>query len=56
MFIGSSDGMGRRIIDAEQVYDLGQMYGTIIATGCIGYVVNLGFLALERFFVKWSGK
>lgn len=56
MFIGSSDGMGRRIIDAEQVYDLAQMYGTIIATGCIGYSVNLGFLVLERHFVKWSGK
>ncbi|MBB2927974.1 ABC transporter permease [Paraburkholderia silvatlantica] len=56
MFIGSSDGMGRRIIDAEQVYDLAQMYATIIATGCIGYCVNLGFLLLERSFVKWAGK
>ncbi|PLZ00621.1 taurine ABC transporter permease [Burkholderia sp. WAC0059] len=56
MFIGSSDGMGRRIIDAEQVYDLTQMYATIIAMGCAGYAVNLGFLALERYFVKWAGK
>lgn len=56
MFIGSSSGMGHRIIDAEQVYDLSQMYASIIATGCLGYAVNLGFLALERSFVKWSGK
>ncbi|EOH6072831.1 ABC transporter permease [Burkholderia cenocepacia] len=56
MFIGSSDGLGRRIIDAEQIYDLTQMYATIIATGCIGYSVNLGFLMVERRFVRWAGK
>lgn len=56
MFIGSSTGMGHRIIDAEQVYDLAQMYAGIIATGCLGYAVNLGFLTVERRFVRWSGK
>jgi ABC-type nitrate/sulfonate/bicarbonate transport system permease component len=56
MFIGSSTGMGHRIIDAEQIYDLAQMYAAIIATGCLGYTVNLGFLTVERRFVKWSGK
>jgi ABC-type nitrate/sulfonate/bicarbonate transport system permease component len=56
MFIGSSSGMGRRIIDAQQIYDLAQMYGSIIATGLMGYLVNLAFLCVEKSFVKWSGK
>lgn len=56
MFIGSANGMGRRIIDAQQVFDLRQMYASIIATGCLGYGINAVFLALERRFVKWGGK
>jgi len=56
MFIGAPNGMGRRIIDAQQVFDLRQMYASIIATGCLGYGLNLLFLTLERRFVKWSGK
>lgn len=56
MFIGSSDGMGRRIIDAQQVFDLRQMYASIIATGCLGYGMNVFFLAIEKRFLKWAGK
>ncbi len=56
MFIGSSTGMGHRIIDAEQVYNLAEMYSSIIVTGCIGYLINFIFLIFERHFIKWSGK
>lgn len=56
MFIGSANGMGRRIIDAQQIFDLRQMYASIIATGCLGYGLNVIFLRLERRFVHWSGK
>jgi NitT/TauT family transport system permease protein len=56
MFIGSADGMGRRIIDAQQIFDLRQMYASIIATGCLGYGVNAIFLATERRFVRWAGR
>jgi NitT/TauT family transport system permease protein len=56
MFIGSANGMGRRIIDAQQIFDLRQMYASIIATGCLGYGLNVVFLWLERRFVYWSGK
>ncbi|ULX58018.1 taurine ABC transporter permease [Ectothiorhodosinus mongolicus] len=53
MFIGSSDGLGRRIIDAQQVYDLREMYASIIATGVMGYSLNLLFIAVERRVVRW---
>lgn len=56
MFIGSSNGMGRRIIDAQQVFDLQQMYASIIVTGVLGYGLNLLFLGIEKRFVKWAGK
>ena len=56
MFIGSSDGLGRRIIDSQQVFDLQQMYASIIASGIMGYGVNLFFVAVERWLVHWSGK
>lgn len=53
MFIGSSSGLGRRIIDAQQVYDLREMYASIIATGVMGYSLNLLFIAIERRVVRW---
>lgn len=56
MFIGSSNGMGHRIIDAQQVFDLQQMYASIIATGIMGYGFNLFFLGVEKWLVHWSGK
>jgi ABC-type nitrate/sulfonate/bicarbonate transport system permease component len=56
MFIGSANGMGRRIIDAQQIFDLRQMYASIIATGCLGYGLNVIFLWLERRFIYWAGK
>lgn len=55
MFIGADDGLGRRIIDAQQVYDLREVYATIIATGVMGYGFNGLSLALERFIVRWKG-
>lgn len=56
MFIGSSNGMGRRIIDAQQVFDLKQMYASILVTGVLGYSLNLLFLGIEKRFVCWAGK
>lgn len=56
MFIGSIHGMGHRIIDAQQVYDLEDMYASILMTGVIGYGLNLLFLGLERWLVHWAGR
>ena len=56
MFIGSIDGMGHRIIDAQQVYDLEDMYASILVTGVLGYGLNLFFLGIERWLVHWAGR
>jgi len=55
MFIGSDSGMGHRIIDAQQVYDLTDMYSSILVTGAIGYGFNRMFLALDRRLIHWAG-
>lgn len=56
MFIGSTNGMGQRIIDAQQVFDLTQMYASILATGVMGYTLNYIFFMIEAKFVHWKGK
>ena len=56
MFIGATDGMGHRIIDAQISYSLTDMYGSILVAGAMGYGLNLALLLLERSVVHWSGK
>lgn len=56
MFIGSSDGIGYRLIEAQMLFEMPTMYAAIFAAGAIGYGMNLIFLTVERTFVHWGGK
>lgn len=56
MFIGSEAGLGHRIIDAQQVFNIKDMYSSILITGALGYALNLIFMAIESKLVHWSGK
>jgi NitT/TauT family transport system permease protein len=56
MFIGSQDGLGHSVFEAQQLFDMPRMYAAIIASGALGYGLNLLFLLIERRFVHWSGK
>ena len=56
MFIGSTDGLGQRVMNAQMVFDMPEMYAAIFAAGALGYVMNLIFLLIERRFVHWGGK
>jgi NitT/TauT family transport system permease protein len=56
MFIGATDGIGHRIIDAQISYSLTEMYGAILIAGAMGYGLNLALLLFERSLVHWSGK
>ena len=56
MFIGSDNGLGHRIIDAQQVLNVKSMYAAILAAGALGYGLNLLFLIAERRIVHWSGR
>jgi NitT/TauT family transport system permease protein len=56
MFIGSENGLGHRIIDAQQVLNVRDMYASILAAGALGYALNVMFLVVEKGFVHWSGR
>lgn len=56
MFIGSENGLGHRIIDAQQVLNVKSMYAAILSAGALGYALNIMFLMAERRIVHWSGR
>jgi NitT/TauT family transport system permease protein len=56
MFIGSTDGLGHRVFEAQQLFAMPDMYAAIFAAGALGYGLNLMFMVIERQFVHWSGK
>jgi NitT/TauT family transport system permease protein len=56
MFIGSIDGLGFRVFEAQQLFEMPDMYAAIFAAGALGYGLNLGFLLVEKRFVHWAGK
>lgn len=56
MFIGSETGLGHRIIDAQQVFNIRDMYASILITGALGYLLNVFFLVIEKRIIHWSGK
>jgi ABC-type nitrate/sulfonate/bicarbonate transport system permease component len=56
MFIGSTDGLGHRVFESQQLFNMADMYAAIFAAGALGYGLNLLFLLVERRFVHWTGK
>lgn len=56
MFIGSQDGLGHAVFEAQQLFRMSEMYAAIFAAGALGYGLNLLFLLIEKRFVHWSGK
>lgn len=56
MFIGSTDGLGHRVINAQMLFESGLMYGVIFVAGALGYGLNLLFLVAEKRFVHWAGR
>ena len=56
MFIGSENGLGHKIIDAQQVLNVREMYAAILAAGALGYSLNVVFIVIEKRIVHWSGR
>ncbi|MCX7273194.1 MAG: ABC transporter permease [Burkholderiales bacterium] len=56
MFIGSENGLGHRIINAQQLLNVKDMYASILAAGVLGYLLNVLFLVLDKRIVHWSGR
>jgi len=56
MFLGSNDGIGQRVFEAQQVFDMPVMYAAIVCAGILGYGLNVILRLSERHFVHWAGK
>jgi ABC-type nitrate/sulfonate/bicarbonate transport system permease component len=55
MLMGAEIGLGKRILNAQQVLNVKEMYATILLTGGLGYGLNWGFGAMARRIVHWRG-
>lgn len=53
MFLGTQVGIGQMIYNAHLMYDIPTMYTGIIASGMLGYGINLMLLAIQRRLVHW---
>jgi len=56
MIMGTRLGLGKRIFDAALVYNMSEMYATIIIAGLLGYLSNKLFLLVENKAIHWTGK
>ncbi|WP_339806103.1 ABC transporter permease [uncultured Marinobacter sp.] len=56
MFIGSTEGLGHRLVEAQMLFRMPEMYAAIFAAGALGYGLNWGSVMIERRVVHWGGK
>jgi NitT/TauT family transport system permease protein len=55
MFIGTTVGLGYRIMNSQLVYRTSDMYAGIILTGIVGFLANKLLLTIEKRFLHWVG-
>lgn len=53
MMIGSTDGLGRVIVDMQYSDDKARLYAAILVVGCIGYFYNRLLLFAEKRLIWW---
>jgi ABC-type nitrate/sulfonate/bicarbonate transport system permease component len=54
MFMGSEFGIGAKITEAYNLYQIDTMFALIIVTGMLGYLLNLLFSQSEKKLVAWK--
>lgn len=56
MFLGSQNGLGRRIFNASSIFQMEEAYAAVMVVGLLGYFLNKTIILLERRIVHWSGR
>jgi NitT/TauT family transport system permease protein len=56
MFVGGDGGLGRVIQDRRYSDDIPTLYGAIVVSGFVGYMMNLAFIAAEARVARFMGK
>lgn len=54
MFLGSTNGLGRRIFNATSIFEMEEAYATIFVVGLLGYLMNKAISTLEQRVVHWE--
>lgn len=54
MFVGTTIGLGQKIINLQIIYDTPQMYAVVILTGILGYILNVFFVLAQGKAVHWK--
>jgi NitT/TauT family transport system permease protein len=56
MFVGTTHGLGKVLIDAAYSYDMAKLYAVVLLIGLIGYFLNKLIIFLEKRIVHWESK
>jgi ABC-type nitrate/sulfonate/bicarbonate transport system permease component len=51
--IGSTNGLGYYILQAQRTFAIPEMYGGIVLLAILGYCLNAGFVAVEHRILAW---
>jgi NitT/TauT family transport system permease protein len=51
--VAGSSGIGYLILEAERTFRVAEMYGFILALATVGFLLNRGFLAIDRWLLAW---
>jgi len=54
MFIGTTHGLGKALIDFSYTYEIPSLYATIAIVGIIGFILNRLLITLENKIVHWK--
>jgi len=53
--IAGNNGLGYFIIDKQQTFRVSEVFAGILTLGVMGYALNLIFLWIERYLLRWRG-
>lgn len=56
MFVGTSAGIGHRLIDAQTLYEIPEVYALIFIAGLLGYLINQLFVFMEGRIAHYVGR
>lgn len=51
--VGSSNGIGYQLVNAQSTYDLPAMWAAVLLLGVLGYLLNTLSLGTERVLLRW---
>lgn len=51
--IGTTDGLGRALQDAQGEFSIPDMWAVIVLLGILGYLLNAALLAIENLMLRW---